>query len=62
MLEMEKAWHKGISPYQFRKSRMDDLDFIFDMRKAKQKIKEENARQMRAENLKNQLARGIRNG
>ncbi len=41
MLEMEKAWDKGISPYQFRKSRMDDLNFIFEMKAASREMEKE---------------------
>lgn len=38
MLEMRKAWKHGISPYQFRKTAMDDLNFIFEMDKAERTI------------------------
>ncbi len=58
MLEMEKAWNKGISPYQFRKSLMSDLQFIFDMKKAKAKLREEQKQQLKVQKMQQQL-RGV---
>ncbi len=40
MFEMARAYEKGISPYHFRKSYSDDIDFVMDLNNARnEKIK-----------------------
>jgi len=41
MLEMERAYQKGISPYQFRKSDISDIRFIIDYNDIKRKMQQQ---------------------
>lgn len=40
MLEMARAYEKGISPYEFRKSWMSDINFLMDYQEALNILKE----------------------
>ncbi len=62
MLEMAKAYDKGISTYEFRKSLMSDLQFIFDMKDAKAKIGEEMKKEKDQEVKVENALRLIRSG
>lgn len=57
MLEMFNAYENGISPAEFRKSRIDDINFIMDFKTARNQMMKQKEHEMKVkqvmENLKN---------
>jgi len=52
---MHKAWHRGISTAEFRKSLTSDLNFIFELDKVYELKQEEKEREQQIQNAMNQL-------
>jgi hypothetical protein len=62
MIEMAKAWDKGINTKEFKKTDMSDLNFIIDFRNAVNDSTEKKVDEQNRENKIMAAMQGLKNG